>query len=209
MKKFCDDCSSPELTWMDYRLTCLDCGSCQDTIYFDEGELDYSPSFVETKIDNIQTWNFSKYLLSLGGHETRKIPNKVLEEVDEALKKRDLEYTQANILKILKENKRYPFYNHISVIAKKLTNQPQPEIPNHIQTRLIDDFRRISIKFDYIRPAHRKYLPNYNFILRKLLRLKGYYDLADQFTTLSYKTSKKLREVEDIFDKLVQELDLC
>jgi hypothetical protein len=190
MKKYCDDCSSPELTWMDYRLTCLECGSCQDTIYFDEGELDYSPSFVETKIENIQVWNWTKYLLSLGGQETRKIPDKVLKEVDDTLKDRELEYTQQNILTVLKENKRYSLYNHTAVIAKKLTNESQPEIPYDLQSRLIDDFRRITIRFPYIRPSHRKYLPNYNFILRKLLRLKGYYDLADQFTTLSYKTPK-------------------
>jgi hypothetical protein len=209
MKKYCDDCSSPELTWLDYRLTCLECGNCHDIPYFDEDEPDYSPSFVETKIDNIQCWNWQKFLLSLGGEETRKIPNNVLEEVDHTLKERELEYNQQNILKILKENKRYALYNHCAVICKKLTSQPQPQIPYPLQSRLIDDFRRITIRFPYIRPSHRKYLPNYNFILRKLLRLKGYYELADQFTTLSYKTPKKLREVEDIFDKLVQELDLC
>lgn len=206
--KECPDCQGNNLAWLDYKMTCFDCGTIHpEYIYFDEPEMNYS-TFTTTKISNIQVWNWTKFLMSLSGHETKKIPSDVLNNVKTLLDEQQLEYNKKTILKILKDKKLYSFYNQAPVICRKLTGQVQPEIPFPLQYELINDFRRITNHYPRIRPSHRKCLPNYNFILRKLLFLKGYDDLAEEFTVSLYKTPKKIDEVEKIFLKLKDDLGL-
>jgi hypothetical protein len=208
--KECQECQSKNLDWLDYQLTCFDCGSVMtDVMFFEEPFMnDYSPSFSTSKIANISVWNFTKLLMSLSGHQTRRISQKTINMVKNELEAQELDINQKNILQILKDKKLYSLYNHVAVICQNITGEVQPQIPIGLQNELINDFRRITIHYPKIKPNNRKYLPNYIFILRKLLFLKGYDDLAEQFTTDTYKTPKKVREVEDIFQKLVIDLDL-
>lgn len=201
----CVKCNSKNTNWYGYEYLCFDCGIVQPVQYYTELDGEIECPRPHNRITDFKYLNtFRKFVSAISGIETKAISQNLLDECREYLNNNNLSYEHPNILTFLKSKKLCSLYNHVSVIHRKLTGEDQKEIPPTIRDEITSDFYQITNVWSEVKPADRKYLPNYIFLLRKLLQLKGYEQLAEAFTYQPYKTNKKIHEANGIWDAICE-----
>lgn len=105
----------------------------------------------------------------------------------------------------LKKLKKPMMYRHTNSIVSLLGGYV-PSIPHQIEEIFIQMFGDVERAFEIHKPANRKNMLTYGFVIHKFCDLVGRPDLSTLFPTL--KMGKKMMEQEVIWNKIAMSLNL-
>ncbi len=141
------------------------------------------------------------------GKETTQIPDDVIEQIKQQIKKERILLEQLNYYKtkeILKKLGFNKYYEHIAFIKNKLGIKP-PVMSPELEEQLCNLFMEIQVPYNKHCPDYRVNFLNYYFVLYKLLELLGELHYLPDIPML--KDREKLIEQDEIWKKICEELD--
>lgn len=192
-------------------LVCDRCGyytplfdySSQNLSYDQTQSIDTSSSGTYKRINH-----FNDSLSLLQAKESSKIPDAIIEEIRDQLKKEriDPETVKAEKIKsILKMKRRSKYYDNVSQIMATLThNSTVVHIPPDVEERLRNMFDAIQEPFDRHKPESRTNFFSYNYVFYKFCELLGENELMKHFPLL--KSREKLYEQDQIWKHICADL---
>jgi len=205
----CQGCHKGELIPMDDEgvLICNNCS--QNFQYLIENE---KPSYKEPPKEVCfyaykKINHFKEILAQFQGKETTQIPQEVIENLKQQIKKERIDlkkityYETKALLKKLGYNK---YYEHINFIKDKLGIKP-PIISQELEETLCNFF--IEIQYPYAKhcPDYRVNFLHYYYVLYQLFELLGEKQYLPEIPML--KDREKLIEQDSIWKKICEELD--
>ena len=205
----CQHCFKGELIPLDDEGVLI-CNSCSKNVkYLIENE---KPSYKEPPKEVCfyaykKINHFKEILAQFQGKETTQIPEEVIENLKQQIKKERIDmnkmtyYKTKEVLKKLGYNK---YYEHINFIKDKLGLKP-PIISQELEEILCNFF--IEIQYPYAKhcPDYRVNFLHYYYVLYKLFELLGEKDYLTEIPML--KDREKLIEQDTIWKKICEELD--
>jgi hypothetical protein len=216
----CEVCGNDELIHDTKvsQLICEICGSSQ--YYLDDDtpqwsdEVQVSTPFKYTRINN-----FRVHLQRLQGVEAKIIPEQIIEDIQKELRARRKTSGIDHMLikKVLKHLGHTKYYNNISTILSKITNQKPPILSQEFSEELERDFLQIEKSFERHKDKFqgpRRHFFSYNFVMNKLFRkmqLKYPNDenipkLIPMFPLL--KSRQKLQEQDSVWRYICADLSI-
>jgi len=151
--------------------------------------------------------HFKEILAQFQGKETTQIPDDVIEQIQQQIKKEriglsDLKYYKTKeILKKLGFNK---YYEHIAFIKNKLGIKP-PILSPELEETLCNLFMEIQAPYAHVCPDYRVNFLNYYYVFYKFCELLGETQYLPDIPLL--KDREKLIEQDEIFRKICMILD--
>ena len=151
--------------------------------------------------------HFKEILAQFQGKETTQIPDVVIEQIQQQIKKERIELNQLThnktkeILKKLGFNK---YYEHIAFIKNKLGIKP-PVFSNELEETLCNLFMEIQAPYAKTCPDYRVNFLNYYYILFKFCELIDETQYLNNIPLL--KDREKLIEQDETWKKMCIELD--
>ncbi len=206
--EYCTMCNITLIRNDEQFLVCSKCGNAiQDNIdvnpsYKERQEYEHNQPYRYLKINHLD-----ECLAQFQGKENTDIPNDVLIELQEEIKKNRTDtkkLTYDIIYEYLKKINRTKFYEHIPLIIKLLGGSSPPSIPQNTEERIRRMFFQILEPFNKYCPLERTNLISYKFILYKFFELLELDDLLDYFKLL--KNRDKLYEHDQIWKKICKDL---
>lgn len=138
----------------------------------------------------------------LGGRGS--VPLDVLQDVENRVVRFSIQTVWLDVQKILRVNGYGKYFNRIPYILRYLGFKPKIVFSGSIVDLCMQDFMRMSVKFDRIKSdlEERKYFPSLRYVALRLLEIHG--------TTFEYeiplvKTPCKVQVLDDIFNKLFKD----
>ena len=205
----CQGCNKGELIPMDDE-GLLICNVCSRNFkYLIENE---KPSYKEPPKEVCfyaykKINHFKEILAQFQGKETTQIPDEVIENLKQQIKKERIElcklnyYETKNLLKKLGYNK---YYEHINFIKDKLGIKP-PIISQNLEETLCNFFMEIQYPYAKHCPDYRVNFLHYYYVLYKLFELLGEHHYLLDIPML--KDREKLIEQDSIWKKICEDLD--
>ena len=205
----CPYCKAGELVAIDHEGVQI-CKECSKTVtYLVENE---KPSYKEPPKEVCfyaykRINHFREILAQFQAKETTQIPDDVLENIRQQIKKERIEISQINnkkakeILKKLGYNK---YYEHIPFIKDKLGIRP-PIMSPELEDMLCNLFMEIQGPYAKFCPDDRVNFLNYYYTVYKLCELLDQTEFLPYFPML--KDREKRIEQDEIWKKICQELD--
>jgi hypothetical protein len=151
--------------------------------------------------------HFKEILAQFQGKETTQIPDFVIEQIKQQIKKERIlldqltHYKTKEILKKLGFNK---YYEHIAFIKNKLGIKP-PVMSPELEETLCNLFIELQAPYNKNCPDYRVNFLNYYYVLYKLCELLGETQYLEHIPML--KDREKLIEQDEIWKKMCEELD--
>ena len=151
--------------------------------------------------------HFKEILAQFQGKETTQIPDEVIENLKQQIKKERIDmqkityYEAKGLLKKLGYNK---YYEHINFIKDKLGLKP-PIITQELEETLCNFFMEIQYPYAKHCPDYRVNFLHYYYVLYKLFELLGEHHYLSEIPML--KDREKLIEQDNIWKKICEELD--
>lgn len=151
--------------------------------------------------------HFKEILSQFQGKETTQIPEEVIENLKQQIKKERIDiqkltyYETKGLLKKLAYNK---YYEHINFIKNKLGLKP-PIISQDLEETLCNFFMEIQYPYAKHCPDYRVNFLHYYYVLYKLFELLGETQYLQEIPML--KDREKLIEQDTIWKKICEELD--
>jgi hypothetical protein len=151
--------------------------------------------------------HWKEIIAQFQGKETTQIPDEVIEQVKQQIKKERISleqlthYKTKEILKKLGFNK---YYEHIAFIKNKLGITP-PIMSPELEELLCNLFLEIQQAYAKHCPDYRVNFLNYYYVLYKLCELLGEEQYLKDIPML--KDREKLIEQDEIWKKICEELD--
>ena len=151
--------------------------------------------------------HFKEILAQFQGKETTQIPEEVIENLKQQIKKERIDmnkmtyYKTKEVLKKLGYNK---YYEHINFIKDKLGLKP-PIISQELEEILCNFFMEIQYPYAKHCPDYRVNFLHYYYVLYKLFELLGEKHYLAEIPML--KDREKLIEQDTIWKKICEELD--
>ena len=205
----CQGCHKGELIPMDDEgvLICNNCS--QNFQYLIENE---KPSYKEPPKEVCfyaykKINHFKEILAQFQGKETTQIPQEVIENLKQQIKKERIDlkkityYETKALLKKLGYNK---YYEHINFIKDKLGIKP-PIISQELEETLCNFFMEIQYPYAKHCPDYRVNFLHYYYVLYQLFELLGEKQYLEEIPML--KDREKLIEQDAIWKKICEELD--
>jgi len=205
----CQGCHKGELIPMDDEgvLICNNCS--QNFQYLIENE---KPSYKEPPKEVCfyaykKINHFKEILAQFQGKETTQIPQEVIENLKQQIKKERIDlkkityYETKALLKKLGYNK---YYEHINFIKDKLGIKP-PIISQELEETLCNFFMEIQYPYAKHCPDYRVNFLHYYYVLYQLFELLGEKQYLAEIPML--KDREKLIEQDAIWKKICEELD--
>jgi hypothetical protein len=205
----CQHCFKGELIPLDDEGVLI-CNSCSKNVqYLIENE---KPSYKEPPKEVCfyaykKINHFKEILAQFQGKETTQIPEEVIENLKQQIKKERIDmnkmtyYKTKEVLKKLGYNK---YYEHINFIKDKLGLKP-PIISQELEEILCNFFMEIQYPYAKHCPDYRVNFLHYYYVLYKLFELLGEKDYLSEIPML--KDREKLIEQDTIWKKICEELD--
>jgi len=205
----CQNCFKGELIPLDDEGVMI-CNSCSKNVqYLIENE---KPSYKEPPKEVCfyaykKINHFKEILAQFQGKETTQIPEEVIENLKQQIKKERIGtnkmtyYKTKEVLKKLGYNK---YYEHINFIKDKLGLKP-PIISQELEEILCNFFMEIQYPYAKHCPDYRVNFLHYYYVLYKLFELLGETDYLTEIPML--KDREKLIEQDTIWKKICEELD--
>jgi Poxvirus Late Transcription Factor VLTF3 like len=205
----CQSCFKGELIPMDDE-GLLSCNNCfKSILYLIENE---KPSYKEPPKEVCfyaykKINHFKEILAQYQGKETTQIPDEVIENLKQQIKKERIElksisyYETKLLLKKLGYNK---YYEHINFIKDKLGIKP-PIISQELEETLCNFFMEIQYPYARHCPDYRVNFLHYYYVLYKLFELLNEKQYLPEIPML--KDREKLIEQDTIWKKICQDLD--
>jgi hypothetical protein len=151
--------------------------------------------------------HFKEILAQFQGKETTQIPDDVIEQIQQQIKKERIcikqltHYKTKEILKKLGFNK---YYEHIAFIKNKLGIKP-PVFSPELEDTLCNLFMQIQAPYAKTCPDYRVNFLNYYYVLYKFCELLGETQYLNDIPLL--KDREKLIEQDETWKKMCVELD--
>jgi hypothetical protein len=151
--------------------------------------------------------HFKEILAQFQGKETTQIPDDVIEQIQQQIKKERIKleqlthYKTKEILKKLGFNK---YYEHIAFIKNKLGIKP-PVFSPELEETLCNLFMEIQSPYAKTCPDYRVNFLNYYYVLYKFCELLGEEQFLEDIPML--KDREKLIEQDETWKKMCVELD--
>ena len=205
----CQNCYKGEMIPLDDE-GILICNSCYVNIpYLIENE---KPSYKEPPKEVCFYFykkinHFKEILAQFQGKETTQIPDEVIEQIQQQIKKERIgleqlsHQTTKDILKKLGFNK---YYEHIAFIKNKLGIKP-PVFSPELEDTLCNLFMEIQSPYSKMCPDYRVNFLNYYYVLFKFCELLGETQYLHDIPLL--KDREKLIEQDETWKKMCFELD--
>jgi hypothetical protein len=205
----CQNCFKGELIPLDDEGVLI-CNSCSKNVqYLIENE---KPSYKEPPKEVCfyaykKINHFKEILAQFQGKETTQIPQEVIENLKQQIKKERTDmnkmtyYKTKEVLKKLGYNK---YYEHINFIKDKLGLKP-PIISQELEEILCNFFMEIQYPYAKHCPDYRVNFLHYYYVLYKLFELLGEKHYLSEIPML--KDREKLIEQDTIWKKICEELD--
>ena len=205
----CQHCFKGELIPLDDEGVLI-CNSCSKNVqYLIENE---KPSYKEPPKEVCfyaykKINHFKEILAQFQGKETTQIPDEVIENLKQQIKKERIDmnkmtyYKTKEVLKKLGYNK---YYEHINFIKDKLGLKP-PIISQELEEILCNFFMEIQYPYAKHCPDYRVNFLHYYYVLYKLFELLGEKHYLAEIPML--KDREKLIEQDTIWKKICEELD--
>jgi hypothetical protein len=205
----CQGCHKGELIPMDDEgvLICNHCS--QNFQYLIENE---KPSYKEPPKEVCfyaykKINHFKEILAQFQGKETTQIPEEVIENLKQQIKKERIDFKKITyyetkaLLKKLGYNK---YYEHINFIKDKLGIKP-PIISQELEETLCNFFMEIQYPYAKHCPDYRVNFLHYYYVLYQLFELLGEKQYLPEIPML--KDREKLIEQDAVWKKICEELD--
>src|SRR5210317_649905 len=152
--------------------------------------------------------HFSEWLSQLQAQEMTTIPDEVLDQLREEIKKLKItdvaEITQKRVRMLLKKLKLNKYYEHVRHITNTLTNVRPPRLSQVLEEKLRLMFKDIQAPFDKHCPKERKNFLSYSYVLYKFCELLSEDSYLQYFPLL--KSKEKLFQQDQIWKKICHEL---
>lgn len=209
----CENCGFEKTVFVNEgTLVCVKCGNT-DFIIIEPERYSNKESNGEKHSHTYQRINHFKQRLSQF-QETSNITNTEYRLIVDELKSRGytsfkfltFPYMQTDLMrKVLKKLKLNIYYKHCSHIMYTLSQTKTPEISQDLRSILIKMFEMIQQPFEKHKPKTRINFLSYSYVFFKFLELLNLNELKQSFSLL--KSSKKLREQDEVWKKICSELN--
>jgi len=205
----CQHCFKGELIPLDDEGVLI-CNSCSKNVrYLIENE---KPSYKEPPKEVCfyaykKINHFKEILAQFQGKETTQIPEEVIENLKQQIKKERIDMDKMNYYKtkeVLKKLGYNKYYEHINFIKDKLGLKP-PIISQELEEILCNFFMEIQYPYAKHCPDYRVNFLHYYYVLYKLFELLGESHYLAEIPML--KDREKLIEQDTIWKKICEELD--
>lgn len=151
--------------------------------------------------------HFKEIVAQFQGKETTNIPDEVIFQIQNQIKKERItltELTHHKTKEILKKLQYNKYYEHISFIKNKLGIKP-PLFTPELEEILFNLFMEIQAPYAKIRPDYRVNFLNYHYTLYKLCELLDETQYLHEIPML--KDREKIIEQDDVWRQICVELD--
>ena len=151
--------------------------------------------------------HFKEILAQYQGKETTQIPDSVIENIKQQIKKERIELNQLNHYKtkeILKKLGYNKYYEHIAFIKNKLGIRP-PIMSPELEETLCNLFIELQSPYSKNCPDYRVNFLNYYYVLYKLCELLGENEYLYDIPML--KDREKLIEQDETWKKMCEDLN--
>jgi hypothetical protein len=151
--------------------------------------------------------HFKEILAQFQGKETTQIPDDVIEQIQQQIKKERIgldQLTHHKTKEILKKLGFNKYYEHIAFIKNKLGIKP-PVFSPELEDTLCNLFMEIQAPYAKTCPDYRVNFLNYYYVLFKFCELLGEEQYLDSIPLL--KDREKLIEQDETWKKMCIELD--
>ena len=208
----CGSCKEPmQLHPALSLLVCQRCGAARPFLDATSSLLGYAEdsnyefgSFSYKRINH-----FSEWLASIQAKETLDVPQDTLDLIMEKLAVDRVvdedQVTAHKVREILKKLKLRKYYEHVQLIACKLTGRTPPRMTPAMEERLKVYFLAASASFQRSCPPDKKNLTSYGMVLYKLCELLGYHEFLPCFTAV--KGLEKMARMESMWAKICEDLE--
>ena len=112
--------------------------------------------------------------------------------------------TEDLVKKFLKKLNLHDYYDNVINIINRLNGRPPFKLTNEIETKIKKMFRQIQEPFNKYKPPTRKNFLSYSYILHQFFTILELPEFKKYFPLL--KSDDKLRQQDDIFKKIVNEM---
>jgi hypothetical protein len=151
--------------------------------------------------------HFKEILAQFQGKETTQIPNEVIEQIQQQIKKERIgleQLTHHKTKEILKKLSFNKYYEHIAFIKNKLGIKP-PVFSPELEDTLCNLFMEIQAPYAKTCPDYRVNFLNYYYVLFKFCELLGETQYLDDIPLL--KDREKLIEQDETWKKMCVEMN--
>jgi hypothetical protein len=151
--------------------------------------------------------HFKEILAQFQGKETTQIPDEVIENIKQQIKKERIDVSQLTYYKskeIFKKLGYNKYYEHIAFIKNKLGVKP-PIMSQELEETLCNLFMELQSPYSKNCPDYRVNFLNYYYALYKLCELLGENQYIDDIPML--KDREKIIEQDEIWKKMCIELN--
>ena len=151
--------------------------------------------------------HFKEILAQFQGKETTQIPDEVIEQIQQQIKKERISIkhlTHSKTKEILKKLGFNKYYEHIAFIKNKLGIKP-PVFSPELEDTLCNLFMEIQAPYAKTSPDYRVNFLNYYYVLFKFCELLGEIQYLDDIPLL--KDREKLIEQDETWKKMCFELN--
>ena len=135
---------------------------------------------------------------------TRRVPDHVIVSVRSVLG--DQTATKTNLRMVLRSLHMANHIEHWIEVHCHVTGRPYPTVNNEIVERIKEQFLRVEVAFEKHRPAHRKCLLSYNYIMCRMLQMYSLQEHLMWFPPL--KSRAKLRFLDEVWNAMCATLGL-
>ena len=181
------------------------------SIYGDSNRINFTVKYKYEK-----KCHFRDTLNQFQGLQNKCIPEKVLTDLKEAIEKHGLtnpdetdpikrfaRVTLDHIRIFLTETNHNKYYEDLQLIYSKISGKKCPDISRY-EKQLYDDFDELVEAFLSMPDTNRKNFLNVHYVLRQLLKRRGYRVPENSLSNL--KTPSRMREHDDIYQKCCEKL---
>jgi|TARA_B100001094_G_scaffold105458_1_gene101664 ribosomal protein S27AE len=152
--------------------------------------------------------HFNEWLSQFQAQETTTIPQEVMEQLRNELKKLKIkaleEITHARVRSLLKKLKMNKYYEHVPYITNILSGVKPPNMPQELEERLRIMFKDIQKPFDDNCPSNRRNFLSYSYVLYKFCELLSEDSYLQYFPLL--KSKEKLYQQDVIWKRICHDL---
>jgi uncharacterized Zn finger protein (UPF0148 family) len=158
-----------------------------------------------------RTNHFLDHLKRVQAKETTSVRPEVIEAVKSELAKEripmgDPRITTTKIRGVLKKLRLQKFYNHVFAITAHLSGKAAPSLTPAQEEKLLSLFQLIQAPFEKHCPPDRTNMLSYQFLLKKLVSIAGWHEIAEYFPLL--KSRQKVYAQDQLWKKICEDVGL-
>ncbi|WP_341247199.1 hypothetical protein [Nereida ignava] len=188
---------------------CPECGLAQSWIEHTPETISYNDNGPVAAFTYKRVNHFKDWMLQLNGQEARIVPNEIVEQVRNEMKKNRLKsVTPTQMRNILKRIKQPKYYENCNQLCNFVNETPLPKLSARQQHDLEALFSQIQRPFEIERARvcpERKNFLSYAYVLHKLCELLNWTVFLPRLQLLKSKT--KVEEQDKIWRGICRRLD--